>query len=407
MPNRQPPTVQVGLPVRVYESGPGLRQEGAAIGLWANAWRALEALGAADALRPGHLQLSRVELCSAEGRLLRAFGFLECELGPAGAEFRGVRRAQLLQARGVRAHALYDCLPDPERIVRFGAAVTEVLADGASGGGSGDGGGVAVRLSDGSTVSGSALIGADGANSAVARHLGLPQPRYAGYVALRGVAEFPQRPAPPGGLPRDTIRQIWGAGVRAGLYPVTHDSAYWYVCFNAGQEEAAAPPGSPEERQRAALAAVRGWGWEVEEAIRLTPPEDISWSRITDRWTAGSFGRGLVSLAGDAAHPMTPNLGQGGCVALEDAVVAGRALREAADAAGGGRPSAASLASCLRAYEAARSRRCLPLTVRSNLMGAALQLPQPPVLALRNAFVAAAFSPSHFLDHTAFDCGEL
>lgn len=52
-------------------------------------------------------------------------------------------------------------------------------------------------------------------------------------------------------------------------------------------------------------------------AVENTPEGAISRSRIVDRWTPAPFGRGAVTLAGDAAHPMTPNLGQGGCTALE------------------------------------------------------------------------------------------
>ncbi|PNW71384.1 hypothetical protein CHLRE_16g652050v5 [Chlamydomonas reinhardtii] len=410
---------KVGVPVRVYERGPGLRQEGAAIGLWSNAWRALEELGAAEALRPGHLLLNRVELCSAQGEVLRGFDFAECDVGPTGLEFRGVRRAALLQA-------LYDRLP-PD-VVCFDTGVEEVLGEQGAASTGGGGGGVTVRLADGRTVRGSCLVGADGVRSAVARHLQLPAANYGGYVALRGVAEFPSpassspsspsspstsTPAGGPGLPLNTIRQIWGAGTRAGLYPLSPSSYYWYTCFNADEAAAEAPPATPEARQAVALAAVKGWAWSVEECIRRTPPEDITWSRISDRWTAGAFGRGVVTLAGDAAHPMTPNLGQGGCVALEDAVVLGRSLGQLAAAAGqrgqaaAAPPAAGAVAAALRAYEAERSRRCLPLTVRSNLMGQALQIPLAPVVAVRNAFVKAAFQPGHFLDHTAYDCGRL
>jgi 2-polyprenyl-6-methoxyphenol hydroxylase-like FAD-dependent oxidoreductase len=125
----------------------------------------------------------------------------------------------------------------------------------------------------------------------------------------------------------------------------------------------------------------------------------------------GEFGRGLVTLAGDAAHPMTPNLGQGGCAALEDGVVLARELKAALDAAaetggtGGGGGAAAAAEVALRRYEGERWRRCLPLTVRAWAFGAALQLPFPPVNAARDAFIERAFSPAHFLDHTTYDCG--
>lgn len=131
------------------------------------------------------------------------------------------------------------------------------------------------------------------------------------------------------------------------------------------------------------------------------------------RWTRGSFGRGCITLAGDAAHPMTPNLGQGGCTAIEDAVVLARQLApllqtsSSSSASRSSRLDAAAVAGALREYEAERSSRCLPLTVRSYAFGAALQLPYAPVIAARDLFMENLFQPAHFLDHTEFDCGGL
>lgn len=179
---------------------------------------------------------------------------------------------------------------------------------------------------------------------------------------------------------------------------------------------------------------------------------------------------------------MTPNLGQGGCTALEDALVLGRSLQQAGaparaaalqDALAGGGSSgssqqqqaaAAAVREAIGRYERERTKRCLPLTIRSHLMGAALQVgrlgrgrdgrrcahwllssagaaciivrqhalpvphplsfppdkdllllpaaqhPQsalPPVVLARDLFVERAFSPAHFLDHAAYDCGRL
>jgi 2-polyprenyl-6-methoxyphenol hydroxylase-like FAD-dependent oxidoreductase len=372
---------RVGLPAVVLERGPGPRDEGAAIGLWANAWRALDALGCAGALRAAYVAPDRVEICGARGERLRAFAFSECE-GGAGQEFRGVVRSDLLRTL---AAAL------PAGTVRYGAAVAGVKQ--APGGG-----GATVELVGGEALPAAAVVGADGVRSAVAAGLGVPAANYAGYTAYRGVASFP------GGLPADmpatTIRLVWGAGVRAGMYALTPTSAYWYTCFNAPVDAPA--PADEAAALAEALAPVAGWSWGIEAAIRATPAGGLARGRCADRWTAGAVGAGAVTLAGDALHPMTPNLGQGGCCSLEDAVALARALRAGADAGGG-----AALASALRRYEADRSARCLPLAVRSWAFGFALQIPLPPVTALRDTFIRTAFSPAHFLDHTGFDCGTL
>lgn len=113
-----------------------------------------------------------------------------------------------------------------------------------------------------------------------------------------------------------------------------------------------------------------------------------------------------MTLVGDALHPMTPNLGQGGCVALEDGVVLARELKAAISSAGGGAGNTtAALEAALRRYEGERVKRALPLTLRSWAFGAALQLPWPPVTAARDAFISKGFRPGHFMDHTAYDCG--
>eukprot|EP00879_Flechtneria_rotunda_P027880 GHRR01029922.1.p2 GENE.GHRR01029922.1~~GHRR01029922.1.p2 ORF type:complete len:114 (-),score=35.17 GHRR01029922.1:449-790(-) len=110
---------------------------------------------------------------------------------------------------------------------------------------------------------------------------------------------------------------------------------------------------------------------------------------------------------------MTPNLGQGGCTALEDAVILARQLAPLLSANSNGNNTrkgavdTAAVAAALRHYETERSRRCLPITVRSYAFGAALQLPYAPVVAARDLFVQTLFQPTHFLDHTSYDCGTL
>jgi hypothetical protein len=55
-------------------------------------------------------------------------------------------------------------------------------------------------------------------------------------VGFRGLAEYPQGCSLP--LPLNTIRQMFGKGVRAGMYPITEQQVYWYICFNAPEVSA-------------------------------------------------------------------------------------------------------------------------------------------------------------------------
>lgn len=68
---------------------------------------------------------------------------------------------------------------------------------------------------------------ADGARSVTAQHVGLPEPNYAGYVAIRGVSNLGPGGLAKIGMPRDAIRQVWGSGNRAGLYPLSDEEVYW------------------------------------------------------------------------------------------------------------------------------------------------------------------------------------
>ena len=422
---------KIGAKTLVLEGSASLPTSGAALGLWTNAWRALDALGAGDALRSMHPAISNVELCRDNGRRLRNFSLNDCDGGPH--EFRGVRRASLVQA-------LAEQMPDG--CIEFNADVVAVRPLSSSSSSSSldnrtnSGGGAEVELRDGRVVRCSAVIGCDGARSTTATALGKAPPNYVGQVAIRGVADIStmrsyltpaeqaQNLFPPENLP-GSIRQIWGAGVRAGNYPLSSSELYWFVCFDAAAD--APLPSTPAMIKQEAERVLAGWGWGVEAAVKATSTENISRSRFVDRWdlpppsssSSSSFNAANVivgTVCGDALHPMTPNLGQGGCTALEDGVVLAQAVRRSGALQYNNSSSNMTTTTTSRGeafqrafleYEQQRASRCLPLTVRSHLMGAALQLPWPPVVAARDAFVSTAFNPAHFLDHASFDCGSL
>ncbi|CAD7701673.1 unnamed protein product [Ostreobium quekettii] len=371
---------KIGIPVVVLEKSEEMRTEGSALGLFGNAWRALDALGVGNQLRRDHMLLNGVQLKSSDGSELTSFSFDDC--GQGRREFRGVYRTALVQA-------LEGAL-DGGTVV-YGIDVTGVQMSKR---------GLPQLIQQcGKPIPCRMVVGADGARSCIAQALGLKAPNFAGYIALRGVCRLDVESLP---VRSGSIVQALGKGVRAGLYPLTAHDVYWFVCYNALEGE---PRLSPEERKKMAMSLVRGWSGGWKELVEATDPVDISQNQVGDRWQFPGMpvGRGLVTLAGDALHPMTPNMGQGGCVALEDAVQLGRVLQNAGKFAIG----TSELESQLREYEKERLNRVMPLTVESNIRGFLLQLDSELVCRTRNFIVSNFFSPKGFLKHTAYDCGDL
>ena len=100
----------------------------------------------------------------------------------------------------------------------------------------------------------------------------------------------------------------------------------WYAFLNI-------PPGGVPESSRKGEGALEflrpefeGWSEEVFQLIDNTPFEEVEQRDLYDRAPQVTWATGRVCLLGDAAHPMMPNLGQGGCMAIEDAFVLGREL---------------------------------------------------------------------------------
>lgn len=87
------------------------------------------------------------------------------------------------------------------------------------------------------------------------------------------------------------LPQVLGAGVRAGMYPISPTEVYWFTCF---EEPASSRPATAEE----AAAPVRGWAWGIEEAIAATPPELLTRNRIVDRWGVALSGCVCVHVGG-------------------------------------------------------------------------------------------------------------
>lgn len=315
----------------VFERAPEVREVGAGITLWTNAVKVLRTLGVGAAVEAKAVPLTRSELRDWRGRLLQG-----TDLGPVserlGAPTVGIHRADLQQTLAG--------FVGPDRLMLGAECV----------GFSEDEGGVTVRFADGREERGDVLIGADGLRSAVRKQLlGDGPPRYSGYTAWRGVGLI-DRPE----VPLRTTMLAMGRGSQFGYLPIGGGRTYWFATANlpAGQTD---PPG----RTKADLLdRFRDWYAPVPAVIEATDEHAIMRNDIVDREPARTWGRGRVTLLGDAAHPTTPNLGQGGCMAIEDALVVARCLKDHAD------PVVA-----LRAYETRRFDRTAEITNTSWKLG--------------------------------------
>lgn len=158
----------------------------------------------------------------------------------------------------------------------------------------------------------------------------------------------------------------------------------------------------PSILRQEAEKLVKDWPSELLNIIKSTPDDTIMRTPLVDRWLwpgiSPSASTGKVVLVGDAWHPMTPNLGQGACCALEDAVVLAKKLAEAM------KFGTMTVEDAFRSFGNERWPRIFPLTIRANLVGALLQLENPVVCSIRNnVIVPKLVKLGPMLEHTKFD----
>ncbi|CAN6205422.1 unnamed protein product [Urochloa humidicola] len=374
---------RLGVGAAVLEQGEALRAGGTSLTLFKNGWRVLDAIGVADELRAKYLRIQGMRMRSpaAGGRDLREFSFEE---EAPGQEVRAVERRVLLETLASKL---------PPGTISFSSKLKSIAEQGPDG--------TLLELEDGRQILSKIVIGCDGVNSPIARWMGFSEPRYVGHMAFRGLAEYAD------GQPFEPkVNYIYGRGVRAGFVPVSSTKVYWFICFN--RQDPGPKVTDPAALKSEALDLVRGWPSDLLAVMRSTPEGAVVRTPLVDRWLwpglapAASRG-GRVVLAGDAWHPMTPNLGQGACCALEDAVVLARRLAPAAAAGGGA--AAGAVEAAMRAYEAERWARVFPLTARAGLVGALVQWGNPAVCAARDGVVIPRLVRlGPFLEHTNFEC---
>ncbi len=331
-----------GFRVTVFERAPEIRALGAGLTLQPNAIAALRAIGLADdVLAAGHRSgVARVR--QAGGRVLAEMDVAAFWREEAGVTLHRATLQQLLASR----------VPVADLVLDAEVAGFAETADG-----------VSVRLADGRSFAGDLLIGADGIHSALRRQLlGDGLPLYAGYFCWRGVCADP-------GLGLAELSESWGRGRRFGLVPIDGGRIYFFAVVNG-------PPGGrdvPGQVKATVQKLFAGWHEPIQQVLAAAAEEAFLRGDILYRRPATTWGRGRVTLLGDAAHPMTPDLGQGACQAIEDAVVLAACLEENGDPA-----------TALRRYENLRQPRTAGIVRQAARLGQVGQWQNPLLCALRD-----------------------
>jgi 2-polyprenyl-6-methoxyphenol hydroxylase-like FAD-dependent oxidoreductase len=227
------------------------------------------------------------------------------------------------------------------------------------------------EFENGEVMEGSLLVGADGLHSKVRECLiGRTQLRYSGFTAFRGISPFEDVRFPVelgGGF------EAWGPGKRFGFSHLGKGKVFWFAAINT-------PKGSlvtAKERKETALQHFKGWWKPVEGVIEATEESEILAHEIFDRRPIKYWSQGRATLLGDAAHPMMPNLGQGGAQAMEDALVLSRYLNNHPD----------NIEHACMLYEQARIPRTKKVVIGSQAMARLMQLENPFAINFRNSLL--------------------
>jgi 2-polyprenyl-6-methoxyphenol hydroxylase-like FAD-dependent oxidoreductase len=282
---------RAGWSVELVERAPELRAVGAALSLWPNAVEGLRRLDAAGRIEGQAAPIRRMLLAT------RTRG---------GSWARLIDRAVVgdafLVPRALLQDALLDAIGDVP--IAFGVeAVGLVSAERGE-----------VGFADGSRRSADLVVVADGLRSPVARAVIGTEPAHAGYAGVVAMSD-PVAEDGVGGL----AAEYWGRHERFGVCDLGAGRRYWFHMRTAAA-------GAPALSHHQIASRAEAWPASVRAAVAATPPDRLIPWPIHAKPPPRRLGKGRVVCVGDAGHAMEPNLGQGACQAIEDAVALAAAV---------------------------------------------------------------------------------
>jgi 2-polyprenyl-6-methoxyphenol hydroxylase-like FAD-dependent oxidoreductase len=359
-----------GWTVTVCDRVSSLEPVGVALGLAPNGLRALDVIGAGDVLRELAVP-QEVGIRRSDGRWLMRSTTRQVILDRFGDTIILMPRSAVVDALAARV---------PPGVLSLATEVTSVEA-GRQGGTGGQG--AARVVTTAGELEADLVVAADGIGSATRSALFPDHPglRYAGFTTWRLLAgSATGQTGVTGQVP---MAETWGRGTVFGVMPLSDGRVYCYAA-------APAPPGQrAADNELAELVRLFGrWHEPIPGLLASAAPRDVLRHDVAElAEPLPSFHHGRVALLGDAAHPMTPNLGQGACQALEDAAVIARL-------AAGTEPD--GVPAMLARYTAARLLRTHNVVRWSRRAGAMTTWAAPPAVAFRNTaiWLAGRLPPS-------------
>lgn len=322
---------QAGYQTEIYEAVKILRPVGAAISIWPNGVKCLNFLGLKAQLQALGGDMAFMAYNDFQhGNTLTRFSMAPL-VASVGERPYPVARADL-QAMLLNHYGAQR--------VNFGKRVSHIEQDAT---------GVTAWFEDGSEARGDFLIAADGTHSVIRAAVTgqTAERRYAGYVNWNGLVSIDESIAP-----ANQWTTFVGEGKRVSLMPVSGNRFYFFF-------DVPLPLGLAEDRSSVKADLTRyfsGWAEPVQKLIAAINPDTTNRIEIHDIDPFPQLVKGRVALLGDAGHSTTPDIGQGGCAAMEDAVVLALTLQA----------HSLGIEDALRRYEARRADRVKDLVLKAR-----------------------------------------
>jgi len=342
---------KLGFSVEVYEAAPVLKPTGAGIVLAPNALEVLRLLGLKENIQSaGHRLTHGMKVTDKNRNPIQELSGYD-EKGMFGHSSTTIHRGALQQA-------LLNVVGEDNVYTGKRCQKVEQTDDT-----------VTLTCEDGTRATGHLLLGADGIHSAVRKQL-FPNIslRYSGETCWRGISNFAS-----GEKWSGRGFEMWGSSGRFGLMPISDTQVYWFSTQKVG-------PGGKDKSQEAAKAALvekfAHYAEPVPMVLEGTPADKILRHDLFDFAPISNWSKGSIGLIGDAAHATTPNMGQGGCQAIEDAWGLYLCLQREQD-----------LAKALKDFQALRFPKASMVVKNSYLFGKLAQMKNPVLCWFRNAML--------------------